>query len=165
MPAGWNLRRAREELVLESGGGSCSKETSDYEYVLSLPGAVKIPELGTYIEARIIDIDLGADLTADISAVPEHERGQLLNVELIPKQIVIRNWRPGDRFWPAYTSAEKKVKELLGDRHATGAQKKLWPVAVAEGCGLIWLRDFAVPEALRAPTGARQALWIREAVS
>jgi tRNA(Ile)-lysidine synthase len=156
MPAGWNLRRARGELVLESGTGNRPKETPDYEYALSLPGVVKIPELGAYIEARIMD------LSADSSAVPEHERAQLLNMELIPKQILIRNWRPGDRFWPAYTAEGKKVKELLTDRHATGSRKKLWPVAVAEGCGLIWLRDFAVPEAFRAPAEARQAIWIRE---
>jgi tRNA(Ile)-lysidine synthase len=161
VPGGWNLRRAREELVLESEAGNRHNETTDYEYTLTLPGAVKIPELGAYIEARIIHIDI----PADISGVPEDERGQLLNIELIPTQILIRNWRPGDRFWPAYTSAEKKVKELLSDRHATGAQKKLWPVADAEGCGLIWLRGFAVPKAFRAPAGARQAIWIREIAS
>jgi len=152
MPARWNLRRAREELVLEFETGNRPKKTPDYEYALPLPGAVKIAELGTYIEARIMDI----------SAVPEHERGHLLNMELIPKQILVRNWRAGDRYWPAHTAAERKVKDLLSDRHATGTQKKLWPVAVAAGCGLIWLRNFAVPAAFRAPAGALQAIWIRE---
>ncbi len=76
--------------------------------------------------------------------------------------VLIRNWRPGDRFWPAHTAAAKKVKELLSDRHVTGAEKKLWPVAVAEGCGLVWMRGFAVPAAFRAPAGSAQAIWIRE---
>jgi tRNA(Ile)-lysidine synthase len=150
MPAGWNLRRARLELLLEPEAPL--NQAADYEYPLLVPGLVEIPELGTQIEARIVDA----------AAVPENERGQLLNIELIPKQILIRNWRAGDRYWPAHTSAERKVKHLLNDGHAAGTQKKLWPVAVAAGCGIIWLRNFAVPEAFRAPAGARQAIWIRE---
>jgi len=94
--------------------------------------------------------------------VQEAERAQLLDIERVPKAILIRNWRPGDRCWPAHTASEKKVKELLGDRHATGKQKKLWPVAVAEGSGLIWIRGFAVPAAFRSPADATQAIWIRE---
>jgi tRNA(Ile)-lysidine synthetase-like protein len=86
----------------------------------------------------------------------------LLNTELVPKQILIRNWRPGDRYWPAHTSTEKKVKELLTGRHATGAQKKLWPVAVAEGSGLIWMRGFPVPDALRARSEEPHAIGIRQ---
>jgi tRNA(Ile)-lysidine synthase len=119
---------------------------------LAVPGAVKVPELGACIEARVVDA----------AAVPEDERGHLLNLELMPNKISIRNWRPGDRYWPARTAAEKKVKELLSDRHATGAQKKLWPVATAEAVGLIWMRGFAVPANLRAPAGASQAIWIQQ---
>jgi tRNA(Ile)-lysidine synthase len=150
MPCGWNLRRARHELLLEPEAPL--DQAADYEYALPVPGLLEIPELGTQIEARIVDT----------AAVPRSERGQLLNIELIPRQILIRNWRAGDRYWPAHTFAGKKVKELLSDRHVTGTQKKLWPVAAAEGCGLIWLRDFAVSEAFRAPAGAAQAIWIRE---
>jgi tRNA(Ile)-lysidine synthetase-like protein len=80
----------------------------------------------------------------------------------MPKEVMVRNWRAGDRFWPAHTAAAKKVKELLSDRHATGIEKKLWPVAVAKGCGLVWMRGFAVPAALRAPARASKAIWIRE---
>jgi tRNA(Ile)-lysidine synthetase-like protein len=98
----------------------------------------------------------------DADGVPEDERGQLLDAERVPKHLLIRNWRAGDRYWPAHTSVARKVKELLSDRHATGAEKKLWPVAVAEGCGLIWMRGFAVPAAFRAPAGASKAIWIRE---
>ena len=153
MPSGWNLRRARQELLLEPEVPL--NQAADYEYALPVPGRLEIPELGTQIEARIVDA----------AAVPENQRGHLLNIDLIPKQILIRNWRSGDRYWPAHTAAERKVKNLLSDRHATGKQKKLWPVAVAAGCGLIWLRNFAVPQAFRAPAGSQQAIWIREIVS
>ncbi len=152
MPSGWSLRRGRQELLLES---EARNPATDYEYGLAVPGAVEVPELGAYIEAQAVDP----------RGVPEQEHGQLLDVERMPKKVLIRNWRAGDRYWPAHTAGTRKVKELLSDRHATGALKKLWPVAVADGCGLIWMRGFAVPAAFRAPVGAAQAIWIRETAS
>jgi len=161
---GWNLRLGQQELLLEletlagsAGTGDTQdhdKDTQDYEYALAVPGVIEVPELGTSIEACVVNPGI----------VPEQERGQLLYLGRMPKQVVIRNWRAGDRFWPAHTSEEKKVKELLTDRHATGREKKLWPVAVAEDCGIVWMRGFPVPAVFRAPAGAPKAIWIREIV-
>jgi tRNA(Ile)-lysidine synthetase-like protein len=152
LPGGWNIRRRRQELLLELEPLSDRGEAADYEYALTVPGAVEVPELGARIEARVVDA----------GGIPEDERGELLDPGRIPNEVLIRNWRAGDRFWPAHTADAKKVKELLSNRHATGAEKKLWPVAVAEGCGLIWVRGFAVPAAFQAPAGASKAIWIRE---
>jgi len=157
LPGGRNLlrrnsRRGRQELLLELETIVGRGEAVDYEYALALPGAVEVPELGACIEARVVDV----------GGVPQDERGELLDLGRIPKEVLIRNWRAGDRFQPAHTAAAKKVKELLTDRHATGAEKKLWPVAVAEGYGLIWMRGFAVPTAFQTPAGASKAIWIRE---
>ncbi|MGO9403068.1 MAG: tRNA lysidine(34) synthetase TilS [Terriglobales bacterium] len=153
------LRRGRLDLLLEpkpkpSRGPQATghRQAADYQYALAVPGTVKVPELGASIEARVVDA----------GSVPEDGRGQLLDPGCMPKEVIIRNWRAGDRYWPAHTAEAKKVKELLSGRHATGTQKKLWPVAIAEGRGLIWMRGFAVPAAFRAPAGAEQAIWIRE---
>jgi tRNA(Ile)-lysidine synthase len=155
LTAGHTLRvtrqRGRKELLLELATAD-EGNTVDYGYALAVPGAVEVPELGAYIEARVVDT----------GGVPEGERGRLLDLERLPKEVLIRNWRAGDRYWPAHTASAKKVKELLGDRYAAGAEKKLWPVAAAEGYGLIWMRGFAVPAAFRAPAGATKAIWIRE---
>jgi tRNA(Ile)-lysidine synthase len=152
LPGGANLRRGRQELWLELEPFGGRGEAADYAYALGVPGAVEVPELGGRIEAQVVDA----------AGVPEEERGQLLDLGRLPREVLIRNWHAGDRYWPAHTAAAKKVKELLSDRHATGAEKKLWPVAVVEGCGLVWMRGFAVPAAFRAPEGASRAIWIRE---
>jgi tRNA(Ile)-lysidine synthase len=153
----WNLRRAPHELLLESIAGRQAqrrvpRQFADYEYPLPLPGAVEVPELAVRVEARVVNA----------ASVPDKDCGILLDIERAPKQVLIRNWRPGDRFWPSHTAAAKKVKELLNDRHVTGSEKKLWPVAEAEGCGIIWMRGFAAPAAFRAPAGSAKAIWIRE---
>jgi tRNA(Ile)-lysidine synthase len=153
----WNLRRAPHELLLESIAGRQARRGSPgqfagYEYPLPLPGAVEVPELAVRVEATVVDA----------ASVPEKDCGILLDIERAPKRVLIRNWRAGDRFWPSHTAAAKKVKELLNGRHVTGAEKKLWPVAEAEGCGIIWMRGFAAPAAYRAPAGSAKAIWIRE---
>jgi tRNA(Ile)-lysidine synthase len=147
-----NLQRGHSSILLMSQASGNHHAEADYEYPLAIPGSIDVPELGTCFEAKV----------ADVERVPYDGRGQLLNAAIMPKQVLIRNWRAGDRYWPAHTASAKKVKDLLSDRHATGAEKKMWPVAVAEGCGLIWMRGFAVPAAFRAPAAASKAICIQE---
>jgi len=144
------IRRARHELVLDADIG----DARDYEYSLSVPGEVLIRELGIRIEARLAD--------AETLSEQERELG-VLDPAHVGKNIVIRNWRPGDRFWPVHTKEEKKVKELLGERHATGVEKQMWPVAMNEVGALLWVRGFPGPVSLRARAG--KAVCIREVAS
>jgi tRNA(Ile)-lysidine synthetase-like protein len=72
----------------------------------------------------------------------------------------VRNWRPGDRFWPAHTKSPKKVKELLQDRHIAQPERKLWTVALS-GEEIIWMRGFPVPANLQAKKDQESVL-IRE---
>jgi tRNA(Ile)-lysidine synthase len=76
----------------------------------------------------------------------------LLAPEYASHGLVVRNWRAGDRFWPAHTKAPKKVKELLQDRHITGNEKKLWPVVVC-GDEVVWMRGFGVRRDFRTKNG------------
>jgi tRNA(Ile)-lysidine synthetase-like protein len=139
------VRRGRDTLVLET----TSDNARDYEHALAVPGRVSVPELRAWIVTESVDP----------AAVPEAHRQELLDPERLGEQIVIRNWRAGDRYWPAHSKQEKKVKELLADRHATGDEKKLWPVALCRG-ELIWVRGFAVAKTWKARAG--KAVWIRE---
>lgn len=142
------LRAARDELRWEP----LAKPTgTDYEYALAVPGAVELRELNLRIESSVTQID----------AVPSPECQHLLDLEKVRGDLRIRNWRAGDRYWPANRKAEKKVKELLTERHAAGAEKKLWPVVESNG-ELIWLRGFATPRSLQPAPEASRVLWIHE---
>jgi tRNA(Ile)-lysidine synthetase-like protein len=150
LPGGGNgrsVRRGRSELALE-----CRIEpgVTDYEYALTVPGQVTIAELAARIEARFVDI----------ARIPDPERSALLNPDSVGHSLTVRNWRAGDRYWPGHTAAEKKVKELLADRHATGARKKLWPVAINNEGTLVWMQGFAAPSSFQPRT--TKAIQIRE---
>lgn len=139
-----SVRRSRDDLVLECATGA----QQDYEYTMSVPGAVSVPELSARIEARIVEV----------GAVPEDEQDNLLDPARVGGTLTIRNWQAADRYWPAHTAREKKVKELLADLHATGPRKKLWPVAVNEVGSLVWMRGFAAPASFQPRS--TKAIWI-----
>ena len=146
---GCSLRCLGRCLLLERGAAPAG---GSYAYILKMPGAVSIPELHATVEA----------VEVDPASIPEKIRGQLLAIERVPRELLIRNWRPGERYWPANTSAPKKIKELLTDSHVKGFAKKLWPVAELKGSGILWMRGFDAPAAWQAPHRAGRAIWIRE---
>jgi tRNA(Ile)-lysidine synthase len=81
--------------------------------------------------------------------------------KLSAPELLLRPWRPGDRFWPQHSSGPKKVKELLTDKHITGPERKLWPV-IACGDDIVWLRGFGVSQPFTADETATHAIVITE---
>jgi tRNA(Ile)-lysidine synthetase-like protein len=73
----------------------------------------------------------------------------------------VRNWRPGDRFWPAHTKSPKKIKELLQERHVAQPERRFWPVVVS-GDEIIWMRAFPSPAKFRAKPGQDAILIIEK---
>jgi len=159
LPLGWRMVREPEAVVFVTPDLRRQERVPDYEYSLAVPGRVLVPEVGVVIEALRVTSKIAPE-----AQVAEYNPQQLLRAELLPGRLMVRNWRAGDRFWPAHTKSPKKVKELLQERHAArhiGQQgHRLWPVA-ASGDEIVWLRGFPVPARLRAKAG-QEAVLIRE---
>jgi tRNA(Ile)-lysidine synthase len=147
LPLGWKLLRERESVVFVTPDLRRQERIPDYEYALPVPGRVLVAELGAIIEA----LRIPSDITPQ-SQPTEYNPQQLLRADLLPAQLIVRNWRPGDRFWPAHTKSPKKVKELLQERHVAQPERRLWPVVVS-GDEIAWMRGFPVPAKLRAQVG------------
>jgi tRNA(Ile)-lysidine synthase len=152
LPLGWSVVREPTALTfLTPDLRTNERIPSSYEYPLTLPGRAIVPEAGIMVEAVRVEVGTeGAGYNPD----------QLLDPSRMSDNLVVRNWRPGDRFWPAHTKAPKKIKELLQERHVTGSERKIWPVVVS-GNEVIWVRGFAVPATLRAKDTGR-AILIRD---
>ena len=144
LPNGWVVVRTGNEVSFERAASNASP---DYEYPLIVPGRTELLQAGTVLETMLL------------SAASGYNPDQLLDPSLSQQQLRVRNWRAGDRFWPAHTKEPKKIKELLQKRHVTGSQRKLWPV-VLRGEEIVWVRGFPCPEHLCA--ASEQALLIRE---
>ena len=146
---GWTVSVGRGELLFARA--PVSTVSRDYEFPLPLPGAVDVPPAQSRFEAVLVS---GND---DGIYNAEH----LLDRTRLGQELRIRNWRPGDRFWPTHTKAPKKVKELLQPLHLSGPERRLWPVVVS-GKHVIWMRGFAAPSQFRRRAGGLEAVLIRE---
>ena len=155
LPLGWKMGCRPEELVLTTPDlrhrDEPAADARDYEYDLPVPGRLLVEELHATFEVQRIPAtqeQIGAG------------SGQLLDAGSLPGPLRVRNWRPGDRFWPAHTKAQKKIKELLQGRTAGPDDRKLWPV-IATGDVIVWVRGFPVPAKFQAKPG-REAVLISE---
>jgi tRNA(Ile)-lysidine synthase len=148
LPDGWVVSRKAGELRFES-----KRETprTEYEYPLSVPGSVEILETESRFEAVLVPG----------SAAGGYNPEDLMDRSLLAAELKVRNWRAGDRFWPAHTKSAKKIKELLQERHVTGPERKLWPVVVS-GTDVVWIRGFRAPGQLRPRSVTDKAVLIRE---
>ena len=150
LPLGWKARRDPDEIVFLTPDLRQPLASQDYEYELPIPGTIVVNETGTEIEALHIPAD----------AVAAYNPEEVLDAASLRGPLTVRNWRPGDRFWPAHTKSPKKVKELLQERHVAQPERRSWPVA-ASGNEIVWVRGFPAPAKLRAAPG-REAIRIVE---
>jgi len=166
LPRGWRFVVEPDELTFMTPDLREPSPQREYEYDLLIPGEVVVHEAGVAIEVR---------------RIPSGEQGaynpdQLLDAETLPGRLRVRNWRPGDRYWPAHTKSPKKIKELLQDRHVAQPERGLWPVIVgrdtsADGSGnehadeIVWMRGFPVPAKLRAKAGQAAILIVEKLIA
>jgi tRNA(Ile)-lysidine synthase len=139
LPLGWKLVRHLDELLFKTPDLRSVTPSHGYEYSLPIPGRVDVREAGFTIEARRVSAEEAAEYNPD----------ELLDVDSVTGLLVVRNWRAGDRFWPAHTKSPKKIKELLQERHVAQPDRESWPVIV-NGDEIIWVRRFPAPTKYRA---------------
>jgi tRNA(Ile)-lysidine synthase len=142
-------RELRLELRSPTSKGLRAKR--EYEYKLRVPGEVRVLETNSLIRASLVNIPAGSVSGALLArAVPQrnaerrtqnagYNQPELLDPRALARELTVRNWRPGDRYWPAHRKAPKKVKELL--QKTTLDQRACWPV-VASGAQIVWMRGF-----------------------
>ncbi|HLW84621.1 MAG TPA: tRNA lysidine(34) synthetase TilS [Candidatus Sulfotelmatobacter sp.] len=150
LPRGWTVLLEPEALTfLAPDPRQRENIPRDYEYQLSVPGRVSVPEIGMVMEA----LPLAAGYNPEHLLDGELLNGEVLDSGLLQGTLRVRNWRPGDRYWPAHTKAPKKIKELLQERQVAQPERGLWPVVVS-GEEIVWMRGFAVPAKFRAKGSA-----------
>lgn len=149
LPHEWVVSWKKSGLWFESGGEKLKEPP--YEYCLSVPGSIEVRETQSRFDAVLVSGN----------AFEGYNPEDLLDRELLAADLKVRNWRPGDRFWPAHTKVAKKIKELLQERHVTGTERKLWPV-VASGADVVWVRGFPAPAQFRPGSVHDRAVLLRE---
>jgi tRNA(Ile)-lysidine synthase len=150
LPLGWKMSRGHDELIFVTPDLRQTEHDGDYEYDILIPGRATVGELNSLFDVVLISAADAAGNNSD----------QLLDAQSLARSLRVRNWRPGDRFWPAHTKSPKKVKELLQELHVTQTERKLWPVVVSNN-EIVWMRGFPTPAKFQ-PQPGRDAVLIAE---
>ena len=134
LPDGLVANRTAREIQFSR---NLQKAPESYCYSLPIPGEVTVPELGITIRARLI--------SDGKQKASRYNEATLLEASLLGSELKVRNWRAGDKFFPAHTQSPKKVKELLQagrlGHEISPDQRKSWPVIENAG-QIVWMRSF-----------------------
>jgi tRNA(Ile)-lysidine synthase len=153
LPGGWRaaIENRPSGALLRFQRGP-APEPAAYEYRVSIPGEVLVKELGTLFRVTLVPVG---------PSEAGYNAEQAMDCGLLGTELLVRNWRAGDRFWPVHAKGPKKIKELLQERHISLPERALWPVA-ASGTKIVWVRGFAAAQEVQAQAGTRQAVIIQE---
>jgi tRNA(Ile)-lysidine synthetase-like protein len=154
LPLGWTVLCEHDELVFVTPDLRRAEPDSNYEYNIPIPGQTTVAELNSIFEVVLISAHDASGYKPD----------QLLGVQSLVRPLKVRNWRPGDRFWPAHTKSSKKIKELLQELHVAQPERKLWPVVVSGGDDIVWMRGLPTPAKFQPKPGQGAVLIVERPI-
>ena len=149
LPCGWLARREGDWLELDPPKTQTDDLAGSYKYPLPIPGRCAVGEVRLIIQATVVPADEAAGETP----------GSLLCRARLKQELTIRNWQPGDRFRPAHTGSEEKLKRLFAEKRIPADQRRVWPVALADS-QIVWVRGFPAAHDFAWVPGSGDALRI-----
>jgi tRNA(Ile)-lysidine synthase len=126
LPNALRAERTARELRLSTSHKSTPKDGRSETYEAAIPGE---------INARAFGLRLRVEFRSSATSCgPTNGRAGLG-----ARTATLRNWKPGDRVRLRYSSAPRKVKEVLERMRVTGTDRALWPVLEIDG-RIVWMR-------------------------
>lgn len=130
LPGGWQLSRSFRELRL---GSAAAEKFAGYEFDLPVPGSVRMMNIVVHVRLE------------EQPAKGASYNSAVLSLQGDAARLTLRNWRAGDRFQPAFSRSEKKLKELLQEAQVPQPERAAWPVVEHQG-RIVWVRGLRNPE-------------------
>ncbi len=136
-------------------------EEAPYDLPLAVPGLTFLPgDSGKGVKTRL----LGA---ADTPKLYNKDQPALLDWDLVPRHLRLRNWRAGDRYQPVGQQSPRKITELFGRYRVSAWRRAGWPVVTASNDAaksgrIVWTRGFGPAGDLAAGPRSRRVLALDE---
>jgi tRNA(Ile)-lysidine synthase len=160
LPGGVEVRKERDTLIFrtaENANHVATRQTArEFEFVIDLDRGsqdVRVPELCCAFRFRVIDWSSERGET--------NKRETVLDRDRLRSPLVLRNWRPGDRFRPLGHRSAHKLKRFLNEKHISRWERDGWPVLTSGGV-LAWARGFPAAAEFAADERTRAGILIVE---
>jgi tRNA(Ile)-lysidine synthase len=159
LPGGLGVRREHDALIFSATEGKKTakgREGCEFERAVRLDGKetdICVPELSCVFRLKVIDWPAKRGETI--------KRESVLDRDALRSPLVLRNWRPGDRFQPLGHRNAHKLKRLLNRKQIGRGEREGWPV-LTSGEVLAWVRGFPVAAEFAASERTRAGIVIAE---
>jgi tRNA(Ile)-lysidine synthase len=158
LPGGLAVRREHDLLIFSAAEDEKTKggEAREFERTINLDREetdICVPELGCVFRLKVIDWPAKRGETI--------KRESVLDRDALRSPLVLRNWRPGDRFQPVGRRNAHKLKRLLNGKQIGRGEREGWPVLTSGGV-LVWVRGFPVAAEFAASERTRAGILITE---
>jgi tRNA(Ile)-lysidine synthase len=150
IPGGWELVREYETLKLAKASRSLKRICYTYEF--SIGTVLSVPEAGMQLYSAEVDSSFGPMPTEPMEA--------LFDLKALPRKLVVRNFRPGDRFEPLGMSGHKKVKDLFIDKKVPLSVRATLPL-LATGAEILWIPGYGRSDTARVTAKTKSVLHIK----
>ena len=150
IPGGWELVREYDTVKLARASRSLKRICYTYEF--SIGTVLRIPEAGMQLCSQEVDISFGA--------VPTEPMEALFDREALPRNLVVRNFRRGDRFKPLGMTGHKKVKGLFIDKKVPLSVRATLPL-LATGDEILWIPGYGRSDTARLTEKTTSILHIK----
>lgn len=124
-----------------------------YQYLLSLPGQVRVKEAGLVVEGELLEAPDPLSGLADEGWVWDAPRGSFqflarqvcIDYNKVDLPLVVRNRRKGDWFRPLGLGGRKKIKDFFISEKVPPALRELIPL-VCSGDRVVWVAGMRLDE-------------------
>jgi tRNA(Ile)-lysidine synthase len=131
--------------------------SSGYSLPAPVPGVVQVPGTGIAISLELVE---KAETFEPPNSVYNDDKGWV-DWRILSGPLEVRNWRPGDQYWPKGSAGEEKIKTLFQKARIPRWERRHWPV-VTDGSAIVWARQFGVAMPFAVNAASTTLLRIRE---
>ena len=141
-PGGWQLAREYETITFERDRANVKPRCYSYQFK---PGVtLAVIEAGITIDSELIDAAPGK--------LPDNFMEAVFDADLLKGNLVVRNFRNGDRFQPLGMSGHKKVKDLFIANQLPLRTRAALPLLVMDD-EILWIPGYGRSDSARVGSG------------
>ena len=152
---GWDQGRLlilkAQQKPRRTAGGRCAPALPDYMYQLAKAGEILIKEVGLQLYFSEIPITQVPDWRQT------RRRIAFLDRDKLSFPLVIRNFRPGDRFSPLGVSGHQKLKKFFSDHKISRTERMQCPIVLSRN-KIIWVAGHRLDNAVKIDSQTRRVL-------
>lgn len=152
LPGGLRIRLDGEHLHLQKEP-AVPEGFSFTPRTLSIPGVVDLPELGTRLEAALLNPCEMPCVRLNDTRVGYLDAGDR-------RSLTVRMPQPGDRFQPLGMSGTKKLHDFFVDCKVPRAERARIPVVIA-GTDIAWVAGWRIDERFKVTDNTKSVLTLR----